>query len=154
MSFESLEELYANDADKSENGAEMDVGLNAKGEPIVFIVAEMGNSKSERAMRKYERALASSRYDRKKRMKIWAKILAEAILLDWRGVIDKDGNEVPPTLENRIEALSKYERLFMDVMEFSQNPNNFRPDSGLSPEEESEKNSPNGPPGTQDTESS
>lgn len=149
MNFASLEELYANDADKSENGTVMEIGLNVKGEPIKLIVAEMGNSKSEKAMRKYERALASCRHDRKKRMQIWAKILAEAILLDWQGVLDKDGNEVPPTLENRVQALTQYERLFADVMEFSQNPNNFKPEHGESgPDEESEKNSSSGQPGT------
>jgi uncharacterized protein (UPF0371 family) len=149
MSFGSFEEIYAKDESKSESGVPMDIGFNKKGEPIVFIVAEMGNSKNERSMRRYEKALESARRDKTRRRMVWAKILSESILMDWSGVLDNDGNPVPATLQNKIAAFEKYEKLFTDVMEFSQNPENYRPDDKQDdPAEESEKNLKSGSGGT------
>jgi hypothetical protein len=155
MNIGSFDEIYAKDESKSENGVPMDIGINKKGEPIVFIVAEMGNSKNEKTMRRYEKALESARRDKKRRRAVWAKILSESVLLDWKGVLDSDGNEMAPSVQNKITALEKYERLFTDVMTFSQDPENFRPDDGeADPAEDSEKNSPTGSGGIPGTDAS
>jgi len=155
MNINSFEELYAKDESKSEAGVPMDVGVNTKGTPIIFTVAEMGNTKNERTMRRFEKALESARRDKKRRRSVWAKILSESVLLTWSGVLDSKGEEVPATVANKIAALEKYERLFTDVMEFSQNPENYRPDDGeIDPVEDSEKNLPTGSGGTPGTDAS
>jgi hypothetical protein len=152
MITNSFDELYAKDESKSEAGVPMDVGVNSKGEPIIFTVAEMGNTKNERTMRRFEKALESARRDKKRRRSVWAKILSESVLLNWTGVLDSDGNPVPPTIANKIANLEKYERLFTDVMEFSQNPENYRPDDNEADVvEESTKNLVTGSDGTPGT---
>jgi len=155
MITNSFDELYAKDESKSEAGVPMDVGVNTKGEAIIFTVAEMGNTKNERTMRRFEKALESARRDKKRRRSVWAKILSESVLLNWTGVLDSNGNEVPPTIANKIANLEKYERLFTDVMEFSQNPENYRPDDNeADPVEDSTKNLVTGSGGTPGTDAS
>ena len=142
MEITSLEEIYKIDENKSLNGVEYELGLNAKNEPMVLIIAEMGNVKNQKVMRKYDKALESSRHNKKKRQFIWAKVIAESILLDWSGMLDKKKKEVPATMENKIEMLVKYDGLFADIMEASQDKDRFRPDDQLDidPEKDSEKN--------------
>ena len=142
MNFDSLEDLYKVDLDKQVNGVEVEFGINKKDGEIVMIVAETGNPNNRKSMRKYEKALESSRNNKKRRNLIWAKIVAESILIDWRGVLDSKGKEVKATLENKIAALIKYERLFVDIMEAAGDSERFRPDeeSESNPVEDSEKN--------------
>jgi hypothetical protein len=147
IDFESFDEIYKVDEDKRVNGVEVEFGLNAKDEPITMIVAEIGNPNNRKVMRKYEKALESSRNNKKKRSLIWAKIVAESILLDWKGVLDKNKKEVKPTIDNKVLALVKYEKLFVDIMEAAQDSERFRPDE-QDPVEESEKNSQNTSDGT------
>jgi hypothetical protein len=142
MDFDSLEEIYKVDEDKQINGVEVEFGLNKKDEPMIMVVAEIGNPNNKKAMRKYEKALESSRHNKKRRNLIWAKIVAESILINWWGILDSKKREVKPTLENKIAALLKYEKLFVDVMDAAQDSDRFRPDtdSEVDPVEESEKN--------------
>lgn len=147
----SFDKLYAKDESKSENGVPMEVGFNEKDEPIIFIIAEMGNAKNEKSMRRFEKALESSRRDKTRRRMVWAKILAESVLIDWKGVLDDKGEPIAPTFDNKVQALIKYDKLFTDVMEFAQNTDNFKPDD-VDAAEETEKNLPNGSHGIPDTE--
>lgn len=142
MEITSLEEIYKVDENKSLNGVEYELGLNAKNQPMILIIAEMGNEKNQKVMRKYDKALESSRHNKKKRQFIWAKIMAESILLDWSGMLDRKKREVPATMDNKIEMLIKYDGLFLDIMEASQDKDRFRPDdeSNIDPEKDSEKN--------------
>lgn len=148
MEFESLEEIYKVDEDKQINGIDIEFGLNAKDEPMTMVVAEIGNPNNQKVMRKYEKALESSRNNKKKRSLIWAKIVAESILINWKGILDSKKKEIPANIENKIAALVKYEKLFVDIMEAAQDGERFRPDDETDPSEESEKNLKNTSPGT------
>lgn len=139
MDFGSLEEIYKTDQDKELNGVEVEFGYNIKEEPITMIVAAIGNESNRKAMRKYEKALESARNNKNRRSMIWAKIVAESILRDWKGVLDSKGKEVKATTENKIAALIKYEKLFVDVMEAAQDNERFRPEE-QDLVEQSEKN--------------
>jgi len=147
MDFESFEEIYKADENKQLNGVEVEFGLNAKDEPMTMIVAEIGNPNNRKVMRKYEKALESCRNNKKKRSLIWAKIVGESILVNWKGILDKNKKEVKPTLENKVLALVKYEKLFVDVMEAAQDSERFRPDDSDAVED-SEKNLENTSAGT------
>ena len=140
MKFESLEELYKTDEDKSTQGVPITVGMNSRDEQIVMIVAEAGSPLHRRIQRKYDRALESSRRSPEKRRMIMSKIVAESLLKGWSGVLDSDGNEVPYTTENGYEALMKYERLAVDIMEAAADPENFRPDDEIESVQDTEKN--------------
>lgn len=128
IDFDSLEEIYKTDKDKELNGVEIEFGYNAKEEPMTLLVAAIGNEKNRACMRKYEKALESARNNKKRRSLIWAKIVAESILIDWKGILDSNKKEIKATLENKIAALIKYEKLFVDVMEAAGDTERFRPE--------------------------
>ena len=138
--------------------AEMFLGVNSKDQEIICNVRETGCPEHEKAQRKYAKMLERSRNNRKRRHLIMSKIVAESLLVSWRGFLDDDGNEVPDTLENRIDALTRFKKFFFDVLEFAGDRENFQATEdenidedggetaegeegeGLSPEEDSEKN--------------
>jgi hypothetical protein len=151
MDFDTLNELYATDEDKALNGVKIEIGVNKKDNPISVTVAESGNQRHQKVQRKYSKALEFSRRNTKKHDLVWAKITAESILMDWSGMIDKDGNEQPATIENKIKALAGSDKFFSTILEIANTPENFRPDDtdsdsdldldpDLSPQEDSEKN--------------
>lgn len=140
MKFESLDEMYRTDEDKSVNGVPITVGINTKDDPIIMVVAEAGSPIHRKIQRKYDKALESSRRNSEKRRLVLSKIVAESLLKGWSGVLDSKGKEVPYTIENGIEAMMKYEKLSIEIMEASTDPENFRPDEEIEAEEDTEKN--------------
>ena len=121
-------------------------GTNAKEEELSFTVRETGSPEHEKVQRKYSKALERSRRNRKRNREVMAKIVAESILIDWKGVLDEDGNVVPCTMANKIAALIKYKKLFVEIIDFASEATNFQPeedfedDDDISPDEDSEKN--------------
>jgi len=173
MKIGSLENLYLVDEKKATDGIELELDLNEKEEPMVLIVAAMHakNPLWEKTLRKYEKPRERARHSKKKRTRVWARIIAESILKDWRGILDENGNEEPATLDSKIEALIKYPVLIDDVMETAQSMDRYRPDdldeldeddapddapddpdiAELTPEEDTEKNLQSSSAGTSDT---
>lgn len=126
ISFASFEEIYEVDEEKSTEGIWHEWGFNKLKKPMRLLIAEAGNPTHQKARRKYEKALENSRRNRNKFEFIMAKVVAEGVLLGWEGILDSKDKEAPPTLENRVAALSQYDRLFIDVLEVANNPENYR----------------------------
>ncbi|HUT42743.1 MAG TPA: hypothetical protein VMW95_00295 [Desulfobacterales bacterium] len=135
MDFGSIEELYKTDETLVNEGAPITIGMNAKDEPIIMYVAEAGNPKHKKAQRKYDRQLEIARNNPDRRRLLMAKIVAESILLGWKGVMDSKGKEVPYTIPNGIDALLKYDKLNIEIMDAATDIENYRP-----AEAETEKN--------------
>lgn len=144
----TFDNLYRFDGDKAVNGIPFPVGTNAKNEEVIFFIAKAGNPDHERAQRKRSKQLELTR-SKKARAKIMCEIVAEGILKNWTGVLDKDGGIVEPTLENKASALDKYDQLFTDVMSIASNSmlylddnddDDNDPDDLTTPAEETEKN--------------
>ena len=133
--FESIEEIYKTDKKLVEEGAPITVGMNAKDEPIIMYVAEAGNTKHKKVQRKYDRQLEIARNNETRRKTIMAKIVAESILTSWSGVLDRKNREVEATMQNKIDALMKFDKLNIEIMDAATDIENFRP-----AEEETEKN--------------
>ena len=76
-----------------------------------FLVARADNSNytslMERLKRPHQRKLEQKKLDGQVIMDILYKAMSQAILLDWRGVNDIDGNQVPYTPEAGYDALSE-----------------------------------------------
>lgn len=134
--FDSLEEIYKTDKKLVQEGAPITVGMNTLDKPIIMYVAEAGNPKHKKAQRKYDRALEVARNNPERRKLLMAKIVAEGILMGWEGVLDSKNKEVEATLDNKIQALLKYDKLNVEVMDAATDIENYRP-----AEEETEKNS-------------
>lgn len=137
---DTFEQLFAYDPEKSENGVEEIVGVNSKGEDVVFYIAEAGNDKHIKSQRRYAKALESTRKVDTEHEKVIARIIAESILVNWKGVIDEKGKEVKATVEKKAEVLIKYRRLRQKVMEVATDELRFMPAADSEAEVESEKN--------------
>jgi len=133
--FESIDELYKVDKKLANEGSPVTIGMNSKDQPIIMIVAEAGNPKHKKVQRKYDKRLEMARNNPDRRELLMAKIVAESILMGWSGVLDSEGKEVPYTIPNGIDALIKYSKLNIEIMDAATDIENFRP-----AEEETEKN--------------
>jgi len=109
-----------------EDGVEIFMGTNKNGTDVFFTIAESGNPNHEKAQRKYAKQLEAARKQPKKEHWLMSKIMAEAIVTNWRGVIDEKGKEIPCTLENKIDAFNRHKKLFYAVLKEATNEDNFR----------------------------
>lgn len=123
----TFDQFYATDETLVEDGAPMSLGLNANGEEVILYIGQEGNEKHNAALRKRQKRLENARHDEKAMMAIRCEIIAEAILLTWKGVLDQDGAPVEPSYENRVAILKKYKKLLLDILEFSGDMSNYRP---------------------------
>ena len=122
MTKSTFDSLFAT----NEDGVEIFMGTNADQSDIYFTIVESGNPKHEKAQRKYAKQLEAARKNPKKDHYLMAKIMAESIVIGWRGVKDDDGNELACTMENKIDAFNKYKKLFYAVLKEATNEENFR----------------------------
>lgn len=137
----TLDNLFKSDDKKSVQGVPIVVGTNHKNEDVTFFIAEIGNPNHEKVQRRYSKQLERYRKNENLQQQIIAKIVAESILIDWEGVIDEDGEPISATLDNKITALTKYRKLFIEVMKEADDPANFVDvNAEMSPEEDTEKN--------------
>jgi hypothetical protein len=127
MDFGSLEELYKTDEKLVNEGAPITVGMNDKNDPIIMYVAEAGNKKHRASQRKHDKAIEVARHNEKRRRYLTNKVICEGILIGWSGVLDSKGKEVKFTIENAIEALTKYDKLSFAIMDSAMDIENYRP---------------------------
>jgi len=125
----TFDEFFLTDEKKSLEGVRIIVGYNQNDNEVALWVAEAGNKKHEKVQRKFSKALEKTRHNKDKQREIMAKIIAESLLLDWEGVLDDKGEAIPCTLENKIKALTKYKKLFLEVLENSSDAENFQVDT-------------------------
>jgi hypothetical protein len=141
MGKSSFDTLYAFDKDLAEKGARMYVGPNANGDDIYFVVAKSGNTENEKERMRKQKRLQATRFNKEVHNKVIAEVVAKTILLNWENVLDKNGDPLPATYENRLQALIDYPELFEDVVLFSADNANFvGEDEDPEAEVETEKN--------------
>ena len=121
----SIYKLFATDHDLEQNGFSLEYG-EAK-----FIIARAGGANKkfqsciERKLRPYRSAINSGTMDTKTAEKLLAESYAEAIILAWESVKDKDGDELAFTKENVVKVLLDLPDLFADIQEQSQKVANY-----------------------------
>lgn len=148
MAQSTFQELFTSKLDV----APLYMGYNSKDEEIIFFVKETGNKEHEKCQRKYAKPLERSRKNKKRNRAIMAKIVAESILDGWQGVLGEDGEPIEPTVENKVDALVQFKKLFYEVLNFAADSTNFAGEEEadddeidedadeLTAEEETEKN--------------
>lgn len=129
-------DVFNIDEDKSENGAEHIIGYR-DGKPIILKITEAGCDLHIAAQRKYQRALERTRGNKSENHKVWASVVAEGLLVGWENLLDANGKVIPPTIENRTQALIGNERLMNEVTGFAGDSTNFQREAA---EDETEKN--------------
>lgn len=128
QNLDTFEDLFTTDENLSVNGVWMPMGQNSKGEEFSCLIAEAGNPKHEAAQRRYAKQLENTRRSPERHRNVLCRIVAETILLDWKGRIDAEGNEVKADLKARTKALIKYKKFFYAVMEISADESHYKPE--------------------------
>ena len=99
------------------------------GEGCELKIARLGNPESTRLLRRYERKyrrqIDNGTLSPEKDAEITARVYAEAILLDWRGM-KESGVEVPYSTENAFRLLNEYRELREMVADYAKDAEAYR----------------------------
>ena len=108
---------FKTDKDKEKDGVWEDLGDGCS-----VLVARYGNQAMVNAYRKYPRVLRqrleSGQVDDDKSSTIMAKVMADTILLDWKG-LKEDGKEVVYSKEECVRVLTEYPDIRTMIFEIS-----------------------------------
>jgi hypothetical protein len=132
MSGIGLYDMYETDPKVENDGVVLDYGLNKKGEPMELRVRRAGGANSafakvfEQKSKPYRRLIQADKLDRETGDRIMRETYAETIVIGWKGVQDRDGNDLPFTKENVIKVFTDLPAFFRDVVQQAQNEALFR----------------------------
>ena len=108
---------FKTDKSKEEDGVWEDLGDGCS-----VLIARYGNRAMVNAYRKYPRVLRqrleSGQVDDDKSATIMAKVMADTILLDWKG-LKEDGKEVAYSKEECARVLTEYPDIRLMIVEIS-----------------------------------
>ena len=108
---------FKTDKDKEKDGVWEDLGDGCS-----VLVARYGNQSMVNAYRKYPRVfrqrLESGQVDDDKSSNIMSKVMADTILLDWKG-LKEDGKEVVYSKEECVRVLTEYPDIRTMIFEIS-----------------------------------
>lgn len=123
----SIYDKFATDQKAEKEGIVLDYG---DGMEIRIARAGGSNTKFESLvqskLRKYESLRKHDLLEIAVLRPIMREIYAEAVVLGWKGVTDKDGNDLPFNKENAIQLFTDLPDLFEDIVVQSQRAALFR----------------------------
>src|SRR5258708_7325682 len=126
MSKSNMAALFGTDSKKETDGIVIEYGS------IRVRIARMGgdNSKFSRIMRElakpFKRMIAEDLLPEEAGRKLLHGVYARSIVLEWSGVLDDDGVELPFTVENCVAMFERWPEFFGFVEEESAKVANFR----------------------------
>lgn len=130
----NLYNTFETNKDLERDGITLDYGFNDKNEPIQIRIARAGGSNTrfakilEQKMRPYKRAIATDSLDNQVAQQLMIEAYADAVILGWTGVQDRDGNVLDFNRENVVKVLTDLPDLFYDIQAQSQKAALFRED--------------------------
>lgn len=128
----NLYNTFETNKDLERDGIVLDYGFNSKDEPIQIRIARAGGANTkfakvlEQKMKPYKRAIANDTMDNKVAEKLLIEAYADAVILSWTGVEDREGNSLEFTRDNVVKVLTDLPDLFMDIQAQSQKSALFR----------------------------
>lgn len=123
----SIYDLFDCDKDMEVKGIWQDFGVYGK-----FLIARAGGANARyvtmlsKAMEPYQRQLQKDMMDNKVAEDILIRVFSRTVILDWEGVIGRDGKEIKYSVENCIKLLTDLPDFFLDMREESARLQNFR----------------------------
>lgn len=115
----SLFDLYGTDEKKEVEGVEVTFPPNEDGSVPTFVIAATSKSNQkyskalELATKPWRRNIESMGTENAER--IYREVFAKHVIKGWRNVQDKDGTEIPFSVENAMELFKKLPRLYDDL---------------------------------------
>lgn len=136
-----LSKEYNLDPEKERHGEKLYLDPDNQ---IYLLIARSGNENFERLYKKLPNRtqilFQAGKLSEEETKQYIVPIIAETILLGWERVA-VNGKEVPYNRENAIKYLRKYKDFLLEVLAFSQDRDNFRPDEEQDAEKKSETSS-------------
>lgn len=127
MSFNpDLTEIFATDSESEEEGIWVDVT-----DEIAFKIRAIGAKavveRREELMRPFQGIIkAGGKVPEAKNEEIGRKVLASAVIADWKGVKDEEGNELPCNEDNAYRLITELPRLANFVIQTSTDQESYR----------------------------
>lgn len=114
---------YKTDKNLEENGQWVDLG-----EGVEIKIARLNSERSQAVRRRLEKPYSKMRGEIPAQIQedILTKQVAEAVLLDWKGVELEVGKPLDPTLENKIKVLTEFKDFRQDVVFVSMEAETFK----------------------------
>lgn len=128
----SLYAKFETDRSLEKQGITLDYGPNSKGVAIEILIARAGGAndqylkRMEAKAKPHRRQIQHETMERSQLENIVKEVYAETIVLGWKGVEDRDGNEMPFTRENCIKLFNDLPDLYADIQEQAQTGALFR----------------------------
>lgn len=135
-------EMFGTDADAEKDGVWVEYGDPAADGFAIKLARAGGKNKKfgkilEKKARPHRRKLQTGTGPEGLAERLLIETFAHTVVLDWKNIKDKDGNEFPFTPKNCIKLFTDLPDLFADVRDEADNINNFQ----KAELEEDEKNS-------------
>lgn len=121
-----LYQAFETNKDLENGGIELDYGKNSKGAPIRIRIARAGGANKrfakvlDRLLRPYKRQLANDQLSDDVAKDVMIQAYADAVVLGWEGVEDREGNPMSFSRENVVKLFTDLPELFLDVQQQSQ----------------------------------
>jgi len=122
----SLYNTFETDKSLERDGIVLDYGFNSKNQPIQIRIARAGGANTkfakvlEQKMKPYKRAIANDTMDNKVAEKLLVEAYADAVILGWEGVEDREGSPLEYNRDNVVKVLTDLPDLFIDIQQQSQ----------------------------------
>ena len=122
----SLYNTFETDKSLERDGIVLDYGFNSKNQPVQIRIARAGGANTkfakvlEQKMKPYKRAIANDTMDNKVAEKLLVEAYADAVILGWEGVEDREGSPLEYNRDNVVKVLTDLPDLFIDIQQQSQ----------------------------------
>ena len=114
------------------DGIVLEYGMNSKKKPIEICIARAGGANEyyskllETRIKPYRRQIQNETLDNAVAEKITKEVYAQAIVLGWTGVEDRDGNDMEFNQKNCIKLFDDLPDLWSDIQSQSVRASLFR----------------------------
>jgi hypothetical protein len=126
----SLYKKYETDAKAEVGGVELDFG-----DGVIFKVARAGKSNpafakaSRKRTKPFLFAIRAGTLDDKMAQEILVKVFAEAVVLGWEGVTDREGKEIEFSFDSAVKLFNDLPDLFEQIKEYAEDKDTFNADT-------------------------
>lgn len=130
----NLDSLFKTNSNMEKDGIWFEVSIG-----VSFRLRRFGGANSNKvaqAMTKYHKPYAklidSKKLSEEETSEIMAKVFVDCCLVEWKGVKDEEGKDIPCTFENGVALFKSLPELFTTLFNHCQGVDSFREDLGNS----------------------
>ena len=128
----SLYKQFGTDKNLEKDGIDLEYGTSDDGQPIIIRIARAGGANqtfskiAEHKLKPYRRQIQNETADKDVIDRAMREVYADAVILGWTNVRDRDENVLEFTKENVLRVLEDLPDLWADIQKMSGNVALFR----------------------------